>query len=474
MVFSSLIFLFCFLPVSLVIYYLLSGQWRNLWIVVISLFFYAWGAPRYLFVVLAAMIVDFILAGKIHNAQGVARKRWLALGVSVNVGALLYFKYFNFFVANFNELLNALGMSTHHFMWVALPIGISFFTFHEISYLVDVYRAKKLPFKRLTDYSLYILFFPQLIAGPIIRFSEISDQIADYTRKISSEMILTGFQRFVVGLTKKVMIANVCGAVADRIFTLSESDLTTGTAWIGAIAYTIQIYFDFSGYSDMAIGLARMMGFVFPENFNLPYISQSITEFWRRWHMSLSRWIKDYLYVSLGGNRGSVKRTYLNLVICFLISGFWHGAEWTFILWGAYHGVFLILERVFLLKWLTKAGRILSVAVTFFLTVMGWVVFRSPSITHAGMFYKKLFSFDQHLPLLTLSAEFRFTAIIALVFFFLPLLIHSDKLLSWIYPANYRSNIHAISSIAVSLLLLLLASGALSVSGFNPFIYFRF
>jgi alginate O-acetyltransferase complex protein AlgI len=329
MVFSSLIFLYLFLPVSLLVYYLLSGRLRNLWIVLISLFFYSWGAPKYVFVVIAAMLMDFIFARLIHEAEGRKKKLLLFAGVAINVGALLYFKYFNFFIDNLNHVIGFLGGDLLKFAKVTLPIGISFFTFHEISYLVDVYRAKKLPFKRLTDYSLYILFFPQLIAGPIIRFSEISDQIADYKRRVSSAFILTGFQRFVIGLSKKVLVANVCGAQADLVFGMEPAALSTTTAWIGVLAYTMQIYFDFSGYSDMAIGLARMMGFVFPENFNVPYIAQNITDFWRRWHMSLSRWIKDYLYISLGGNRGGSARTYFNLIVCFLISGFWHGAEWT-------------------------------------------------------------------------------------------------------------------------------------------------
>ncbi|MBK7965044.1 MAG: MBOAT family protein [Bacteroidetes bacterium] len=456
------------------VYYLLSGHLRNLWIVVVSILFYAWGAPQYIFVVLAAMLIDFFIAKKIHSSEGRIRKRFLAFGVTINVLALLYFKYFNFFIENLNFLIGNLEGKPLQVLHVALPIGISFFTFHEISYLVDVYRAKKLPFKRLTDYSLYILFFPQLIAGPIIRFSEISDQISDYKRRISSQFIITGFHRFVIGLTKKVMIANICGAQADYVFSLSDHELSTGTAWIGALAYTMQIYFDFSGYSDMAIGLARMMGFVFPENFNMPYIAKSISEFWRRWHMSLSRWIKDYLYVSLGGNRGSTQRTYSNLIICFLISGFWHGAEWTFILWGVYHGLFLILDRLFLLKHLNTLGKAPAVLITFFFTIMGWVIFRSPDLAYAGMFYQKLFIFDHSNPTVLLSLEFKCTMFIAMICSFLALFFNEDKLVKWLYPETFNKSIHAVGVVALSIMLLLLASGALSVSGFNPFIYFRF
>lgn len=474
MVFSSLIFLYVFLPVSLLVYYLLPGRLRNIWIVLISVFFYAWGAPKYLFVVLSAMFIDFYIAQKIHGSIGKTRKQLLILGVSINVLALLYFKYFNFFIDNINSLIGSCGGSTLQVLHVALPIGISFFTFHEISYLVDVYRAKKLPFKHITDYSLYILFFPQLIAGPIIRFSEISDQISNYKRKINPLFIITGFHRFVIGLTKKVMIANICGAKADYIFSLSGQELSTETAWIGAIAYSMQIYFDFSGYSDMAIGLARMMGFVFPENFNLPYISKNITEFWRRWHMSLSRWIKDYLYISLGGNRGSAGRTYLNLAICFLISGFWHGAEWTFIIWGAYHGVFLILDRLFLIRFTTFIGKVPAIIFTFFLTIIGWVIFRASDASYALMFYKKLFAIDHSVSSIPHSVEFSYTLVFALLCSFMAVFFNEDKMMKWLYPVSFNNSLHAVGVFVITVVLLFLSSGALSVSGFNPFIYFRF
>lgn len=473
MVFSSLIFLFFFLPVTIGVYYLLKGRLRNLWIVLVSVFFYSWGAPKYIFVVLLAMVVDFIIAKWIHKASGTSKKWVLLFGVSINVTALLYFKYFNFFIDNINTVLGNSGYSTIRIAQVALPIGISFFTFHEISYLVDVYRAKKMPFRNISDYALYILFFPQLVAGPIIRFNEISEQISDYHRSISIDDKLFGFIRFVIGLSKKVLIANVCGAYADEVFALEPNFISTSTAWIGALAYAMQIYFDFSGYSDMAIGIARMLGFIFPENFNAPYISGSITEFWRRWHISLSRWIRDYLYIALGGNKVSSARMYFNLVFCFLISGFWHGAEWTFIFWGAYHGLFLILDKLFLLKLFAKFGKIPSVLITFLLTLFGWVIFRSSSFGFAVAFIGRMFSLVDGVSEITKTSEFIYTLTFALLLVFLPLFESGKLLMEKVYSDNWNGFKLFIFVLFV-IIFFLLCVGSISVTGFNPFIYFRF
>lgn len=473
MVFSSLIFLFLVLPITLTVYYLLKGRLRNIWIVFVSIFFYSWGAPKYIFVVLLAMGIDFIVAKWIHKTSGVSKKWVLFFGVSINVAALLYFKYFNFFVDNINILLGNSGYNTIRVARVALPIGISFFTFHEISYLVDVYRAKKMPFRNISDYALYILFFPQLVAGPIIRFNEISEQIADYYRSISIEDKLFGFIRFVIGLSKKVLIANVCGTYADEVFALESNSISTSTAWIGALAYTMQIYFDFSGYSDMAIGIARMLGFIFPENFNAPYISGSITEFWRRWHISLSRWIRDYLYIALGGNRVSTSRMYFNLVLCFLVSGFWHGAEWTFILWGAYHGLFLILDKLFLLKLVTNFGKIPSVLFTFLLTLFGWVIFRSSSLDFAIAYIGKMCNPATSVNKIAMTTEFRYTLTFAAIVVFLPISEKGKRLMERLYSDNW-SGFKLFLFVLFVFFLFMLSVGSISVTGFNPFIYFRF
>lgn len=473
MVFSSSLFLFFVLPITLLVYYLMPARFRNLWIVIVSILFYSWGAPKYIFVVLTGMLFDFVFAKLIHNAEGLRKKQLLFVAVSCNVAALLYFKYFNFFVDNLNSVLTSVDQPVLQFAKVALPIGISFFTFHEISYLVDVYRARKMPFSNIIDYALYILFFPQLIAGPIIRFNEISDQISNYARKIPVDYMLTGFYRFVIGLAKKVLIANVCGLQADLIFGMPTNDLSTPVAWIGALAYAMQIYFDFSGYSDMAIGIARMMGFVFPENFNSPYISTSITEFWRRWHMTLSRWIRDYLYISLGGNKVSEGRMYFNLVVCFLISGFWHGAEWTFIIWGLFHGIFLILDKLFLLKLFVRIGKAPSMLITFLLTLIGWVIFRSPDFNHALEFIHKMFAFNWNGTALHYTNEFRITLIAALVFSFGAATKFGDRIMNAVYSVVLNANRTPWYTLA-SLVILLLAASAITTTGFNPFIYFRF
>lgn len=473
MVFSSSLFLFFVLPVTLLVYYLMPSRFRNLWIVAVSILFYSWGAPKYIFIVLTGMLLDFVFAKAIHNAEGSRKKSLLFIAVSFNVAALLYFKYFNFFIDNLNSVLTFADKPTLQFAKVALPIGISFFTFHEISYLVDVYRARKMPFTNVIDYALYILFFPQLIAGPIIRFNEISDQIADYARKIPVDFILTGFYRFVVGLAKKVLIANVCGLQADYIFGMAPHELTTPVAWIGVLAYAMQIYFDFSGYSDMAIGIARMMGFVFPENFNSPYISGSITEFWRRWHMTLSRWIRDYLYISLGGNKVSEPRMYFNLVVCFLISGFWHGAEWTFVLWGLFHGIFLILDKLFLLRWMSAIGKLPSIIITFLLTLVGWVIFRAPDFHYALDYLHRMFTLNTGTVPMHFTNEFRFTLLLALFLSFAAAFKSGEHIMNQVYAGDL--SLHRTPWFTLtSLILLLVSASAITSTGFNPFIYFRF
>jgi alginate O-acetyltransferase complex protein AlgI len=470
MLFSSIFFLLYFLPVFLIIYFILPDKFKNPFVLTASILFYAWGAPKFVFVLSAAVIFDFFIAKFIHKNEGRKRKIILFIGILFNVSVLLYFKYFNFFMDNFNSILHSFGLKELSFMRIALPIGISFFVFHELSYIIDVYRKVKPPMKNIVNYALYIFLFPQLIAGPIIRFNEIADQIQNRKFNDNIDNRLLGMFRFAIGLAKKVLIANVLGAEADKIFHLSYAELDSSSAWIGALCYTFQIYFDFSGYSDMAIGIARTMGFIFPENFNHPYISQSITEFWRRWHMSLSRWMRDYLYISLGGNKVSVPRMYFNLCLVFLISGFWHGAEWTFILWGIYHGLFLIFDRIFLLNVTSTINKTFRVAFTFFIVVIGWVLFRANNLSQAIQFLEKMFSFsfrpyffNPHLIIVFIAA-----ALIS----FMPV-VH--KLISFQPPnggslKRVPSMLHVISTV----LIMIICVGELASSGFNPFIYFKF
>ena len=473
MIFSSSIFLFYFLPVFLTVYFLIRRDLKNLYILVASVFFFAWGAPKFVFVLSAAVVVDFFIAHLIHRSENKRRKIFLVIGVAFNVSVLLYFKYFNFFMENFNVLLGSGGMKELTFVRVALPIGISFFVFHELSYIIDVYRKVKPPMKNIIDYAVYIFLFPQLIAGPIIRFNEIADQIQNRNFQDNIDNRLVGLFRFAIGLAKKVLIANVLGAEADQIFKLPYESLDTYSAWLGALCYTFQIYFDFSGYSDMAIGLARTMGFIFPENFNFPYISQSITEFWRRWHISLSRWMRDYLYIPLGGNKVSVSRMYFNLCFVFLISGFWHGAQWTFIIWGAYHGLFLILDRLFLLKLTAHIGKITRILFTFLVVVVGWVFFRAETLSQALHFLKKMITFSNVPNEIYIYPKLFIAFFAAVLFSFIAFIPKMEALPEKLFTPYTRAWQYAISSLFV-IAVIVVCGAFITSSGFNPFIYFKF
>lgn len=457
----------------MIVYQLLPHRFRNTWALIASLFFYSWGAPVFIFVVAGTIIADYFIVKKIDNSSDSRlRKQLLALSVIMKVGLLAYFKYANFFVENIDFLLLSLGFEKIQWTNVALPIGISFFTFQALTYSVDVYRKVHAPLKSVGDYLLYILLFPQLIAGPIVRYNEIADQLEDRAANDTFDHKLMGFYRFVIGLAKKVLIANVLGAEADKAFALSEDLLTSNIAWIGILAYTFQIYFDFSGYSDMAIGLGRMMGFTFPENFNNPYVSQNITEFWRRWHITLGRFMRDYLYIPLGGNRVTLKRMYFNLAFVFVVSGFWHGAAWNFIIWGAFHGLFLILDRLFLLKFYEKIGKYPSILITFFLTIIGWVIFRATSLDQVGYYTKALFSFDSSEYFL--EPNFWFILGIAVLFSFTTLAKKGLQLEKFLFYKKAYSNKQTIGLGILIFFLLFLSAASIISSGFNPFIYFRF
>ncbi len=398
----------------------------------------------------------------------------MILSVSMNVGLLFYFKYCNFFIENFNSVLSFAGIKEIKLLEVILPIGISFYTFESLTYVVDVYRRVHAPLKNFWHYQLYIILFPKLIAGPIIRYHEIADQITDRSLTDNIDNKFSGFFRFVTGLSKKVFIANTMAYYADLTFNAEPSTLTSAAAWLGVLSYTFQIYFDFSGYSDMAIGLGQMFGFRFPENFNNPYTSQSITEFWRRWHITLGNWMRNYLYIPLGGNRvDSTTRLYFNLWIVFLASGLWHGAAWTFVVWGAWHGALLVLERIFLSRVYKSIGAFMSTAITFFLVCLGWVLFRCDNISQAGMIIGKLFSFTGELPVQYKDSEFLFYFFLAILFSFFA----SFKLGKTIQQ-NYYSTKHQPLTITAFLLLtgllFTLAIASIASSNFNPFIYFRF
>lgn len=450
-----------------------GDRFRNLVILIGSIFFYAWGAPRFIFVILGTTLIDFYLVRLMDEAKAKHRKNvLLCLSLLMNLGLLFYFKYSGFFVENVNHVLSQLGIKTISWLKLALPIGISFYTFETLTYVIDVYRGVHKPLKNFWDYQLYIILFPKLIAGPIIRFHDIADQIYDRRAYETAEYRLRGFYRFFLGLAKKVIIANAIGAYADQIFALKPESMGTLTAWAGALSYTFQIYFDFSGYSDMAIGLALMMGFRFPENFNNPYTAVSITDFWRRWHISLGAWMRSYLYIPLGGNRGSKARTYLNLWIVFLASGLWHGAAWGFIIWGAYHGFFLVLERAFLQRWLARIGK-WSFIYTFFVVLIGWVFFRLEHLTPSLDYLARMFHWYPQAGEWAPDAAFTGMTLVAAFFSFITLARWGQQLQDAVYFNGYTMKRHYVMS-AVALLLCLISAAQITTSHFNPFIYFRF
>lgn len=473
MVFSSIAFLLYFLPLFLLVYYLSPKRLKNYVILLFSVIFYAWGAPKFVFILLVATATSFYLVKWMDKSNRRKDKRiLLAVSIIINLGLLAFFKYANFFVDNLNQAFESLGYNAVSWTNIVLPIGISFYTFQTLTYSVDVYRGVHKPLEKLSDYVLYIIMFPQLIAGPIVRYNSIADQIV--TRNETNSDRILGFYRFSIGLAKKVLIANVMGAKADEIMALDFYTIDSTIAWIGIMAYTFQIYFDFSGYSDMAIGIGRMIGFKFPENFDNPYTSKSITEFWRRWHMTLGAWMKNYLYIPLGGNKvKSNRRLYFNLWFVFLISGLWHGASWNFIIWGAFHGFFLVIERLFLSKLLKKAGGVISLVYTFFVTIMGWVIFRIEDYESAFTFYGKLFSFEFGAFDIYQNKEVMLIFFIAILFSFFTLFANGQKLQDKVFYSEYSKK-GLFIAFTISILLLVLSTASIATSDFNPFIYFRF
>ncbi|EQB88391.1 alginate O-acetyltransferase complex protein AlgI [Clostridium punense] len=386
MLFSSLSFLFVFLPSVLFCYYLVPRKLKNFILLIFSLFFYGYGGPRYLLVMLASIFLNYIFGLLVDRYRNHPVKiKWvLVLTVVCNIFIIGYYKYTNFLVENINSVLG----SHIEIGNIVMPIGISFFTFQAMSYVIDVYRGDGRVQYNPLNVALYIVLFPQLIAGPIVRYETVDEQIQ--SRKETVSAFTSGIQRFVIGLGKKVIIANTFGLIADDVFSLNPSDMSVLLAWVGAIAYSAQIYFDFSGYSDMAIGLGRMFGFEFLENFDYPYISKSITEFWRRWHISLSTWFRDYLYIPLGGNKVSTLKHLRNILIVWFLTGLWHGASWTFIAWGLYYGALLVVEKYILKKYIDKLWAPLQHIYALFFVIVGWILFRANTFEQAFGFIKTM------------------------------------------------------------------------------------
>ncbi len=481
MVFSSTLFLFLFLPLTIFFYFVIPPRFlklKNTVLLLASLVFYAWGEPIYVFLMLFSITINYLFGLFIAKVDKklFLKRLLLVLAVIFNLGILGYFKYFNFFVDNLNSIFH-LSITTNTVM---LPIGVSFFTFQILSYTIDVYWGHVAPQKNWGKLALYISFFPQLIAGPIVRYIDIETQLSQ--RKHSMAKFSSGAQRFIIGLAKKVLIANQVAVFADIAFGQGTPPIVM--AWVGAICYALQIYFDFSGYSDMAIGLGRIFGFEFLENFNYPYISQSIQEFWRRWHISLSTWFRDYLYIPLGGNRKGNARTYLNLFIVFAVTGLWHGASWSFVLWGLFHGVFLVIERLGFGRVLKKIPSIFRWIYTMLVVLIGWVLFRADNLTRAIAYLRSMFtlkSIGLTMTMANLNAFIFFALILGIVFsfpvakkFWQPQNQLDYETTASAGKLGWKYYLQGYAQIFVCIFLLLLSITFLSGSDFNPFLYFRF
>lgn len=480
MLFTSPTFLFLFLPCTLCFYFLLHSfrtSVSNFFLLAMSLLFYAWGEKLYLLLLLFSVLINHFAGLKIQNGKTAqARRNWLTVGVVSNLLALGFFKYTLLLVAVINDVFGT-GLRP---LPVTLPLGISFFTFQAISYLVDVYRKDATARRNLFNTGLYIALFPQLIAGPIVRYASIVDQLDE--RRISISDFDRGISRFVLGLAKKVLLANSFATLADLGFAADPASLSMLSAWVAVAAYTLQIYFDFSGYSDMAIGIGLMLGFSFPENFNYPYVATSVQEFWRRWHMSLSSWFRDYLYLPLGGNRKGELRTYFNLWIVFFLCGLWHGAQYTFLVWGIYHGFFLVAERLGLLKIINFLPAVLRCSYCLLVVMIGWVFFRADSISHA-LSLLSIMAGQQSAnyvspalaPLLSKESLMLFLIGIPAACPLLPAFENraaQRKEAGW--PTALAFHLNRTLSIAVISGLLFLIFGAIASQNYDPFIYFRF
>lgn len=469
MLFSSLIFIFLFLPLALIAHFFLKG-WRNEVLFFASLVFYAWGEPAFVAVLFLSILINYFAGLSLFRFK--LKKTLLGIATLLNLALLFYFKYITFLLTQISALFAKIGFIPFEVPRVWLPIGISFFTFQGVSYLVDIYRKEISPQRNFIDFGMYLALFPQLIAGPIVRYQSIQGQIKD--RSIKAEDLNAGLKIFISGLAAKVLLANPLGAIADAAFADTDN-LSLPFAWAGLICYTLQIYFDFSGYSQMAIGLGKCLGFEFPINFNFPYIAKSITEFWRRWHISLSTWFRDYVYIPLGGNRKGLNKTLRNLLLVFLATGFWHGANWTFLAWGLWHGLFLILERVLKNKTHIREKLktnhylyILRHIYALLVIMLGWALFRSTSIEDAWRFTGKLFNFQNSFlspRFLEICDPFNLCVFNIALICCLPLAIK---------PIQNTLNQNAIISDIVYLFLFVLSVIALYSSDFNPFLYFRF
>lgn len=468
MIFSSVLFLYIYLPLVLLIYQLTPLRYRNLSLLIVNLIFYGWGEPVYILLMFLSIGIDYVngyYVGKYRDTDRKKAKRFVIISVVMNLSLLGFFKYYDFIAASLNSLMN---MQLLQPLGLALPIGISFYTFQTMSYTIDIYRNQADAQKSIINFGTYVTLFPQLIAGPIVRYNDVADQLGH--REIDSDMFAYGIQRFVLGLAKKVLLANNIGLLWETVQKMDFGTMSVLSAWLGIIAFAFQIYFDFSGYSDMAIGLGKMFGFSFLENFNYPYISKSITEFWRRWHISLSVWFKEYVYIPLGGNRHGTWRMIFNLAVVWMLTGFWHGASWNFLWWGSYFGILLIIEKLFLKQWLDKCPSVVGHSYTMILVLISWVLFALNDGEAITAYLRAMFSLNGNAVAdhtsLYLLANYAMLLIV-LVLASLPL---GKKLFH-----RYVQGKKLYALVPFVLAILLLASTAYIVdASYNPFLYFRF
>ena len=466
MLFSSISFIYVFLPAVCFLYLITRKELHNPILLIASIIFYAWGEPRYLAIMIVTIMVNYLGALLIEKYP-LKKKLTLTLTIAANLGFLIYFKYFNFILGNINALLH----TNIDFIKVVMPIGISFYTFQAMSYLIDVYRGECKAQKDIYKMALYICLFPQLIAGPIVKYHDVAEQID--SREVNFEKVDIGVKRFIIGLAKKMLIANTMGAIADKIFVQAPDTFTPLIAWIGSFAYSLQLFYDFSGYSDMAIGLGLIFGFRFMENFNYPYISKSITEFWRRWHISLSTWFRQYVYIPLGGNKISPNRTYINLAVVFFLTGLWHGASWNFIFWGLWNGFFIILEKM--TGWHKETDKpfinFLKHIYTIFIFVLVWVMFRADNMHYAAIYLKNMFGLVKVHDIAYGISYYGDT--VEILTFIIAVICAMPVFSKILEIKQERKILRSIVNIWL-IILFILSTAAIAASTYNPFIYFRF
>ena len=459
MIFSSIIFIYYFLPLLLLIYFIVPNKYKNLILLIFSLIFYFLGEPKYIIILILSCIINYIISKQIEKNKH--RKLYLIISLIYNIGNLLIFKYTDFFIQNINNILN----TNIPYLYIIMPIGISFYTFQIIGYIIDVYNKKHKSSKNLLNFMTYVCLFPQLVAGPIVRYSTIEEELTNRTHNFKN--FSNGIKRFVIGLSKKVLLANVLGE-----FTKSFITETVLSSWLKPIAYTLQIYFDFSGYSDMAIGLGLMFGFKFLENFNYPLIASSITDFWRRWHISLSSWFRDYVYIPLGGNRVSKLKWIRNLFVVWFLTGFWHGASWNFIIWGLYFGIILVIEKLYTGKYLEKT-KIIKYIYSFIIIVISFLIFNSTTTTEIFNSLKNMFCLN-NIPFTNQETIYYLKSyLILLIISFISATPLLKTIINKITTSKYKIIIDVLEPITY-ITLLILSTAFLIDESFNPFLYFRF